>query len=90
MLYRIYVGSFDYTSAQQILLQNGIDSFSAVAQYGCWKGDAEQSLIIEIFDLNGDLEGKIRAVSEVIRAASGQEAVYIVSMPVEAVKAITV
>lgn len=90
MLYRIYVGPGCGPEVHEILLSNGIDSYSTEPRFGCWKGVKESSFVIEIFDLDGSLEGRIRTVAEIIRAASAQEIVYIVSLPVEAIRAITV
>lgn len=88
MLYRVYTKS-DPLQTALVFLNRDIQSFSVIKQEGFWKGTCEKSITIEVFDEHGELEHKVYAAAEEIRALSNQEVVYIVPMVSRPIRSIT-
>jgi hypothetical protein len=88
MLYRIYAANILFDDVAVILCGRGIRSFSLIKQEGYWRGVPEASIVIDVFDQGGELENRIYAAAEDIRALTGQEIVYVIESKAHAVRSI--
>jgi hypothetical protein len=88
MLYRIYAANIFPMDVAPILRDRGIQSFSMIKQEGYWRGVPEASVVIDVFDENGELENRIYAAAEDIRALGNQEIVYVIEFQAHAVRSI--
>ena len=87
MLFRIYAADLIPMNVSAILVARGIQSFSITRQEGFWRGTPEASLIVEVFGDEPDLENRVWAAAEDIRAANNQEVVHVVALPCHSVRA---
>lgn len=83
MLYRIYISGDEYTLLS--LLRAEFQAATVHPVQGLWQGDYEASCVIEVV-LSGhkfDTDARIDAFAEKARAALSQDAVLVVTIPVE-------
>ncbi len=75
MLYRIYTENKNQKTIEKIIT-NYFDGFTIIKGQGFWKGQKENSLIIEI-EVQVDEVEKVDQIAEDIKHANNQQAVII-------------
>jgi hypothetical protein len=79
-MYRICTEDVNRESIQRILDAH-VDGYGLFSGVGCWKGQHENSVSI---DLIGASWETVRAIAEAIKVANNQESVLVYEIPVTA------
>ena len=79
-MYRICTEDIN-RGAIQAILDSRVDGYSLFSGIGCWKGQRENSLAIDLIDVPREIVEKI---AQVIKLENQQESVLILEVPVTA------
>jgi len=75
MLYRLYTERINLPNIKKIV-SSQFDGFTLTNGEGYWRGESEESLIIEIVS-NDDIEAKVINLAKLIKLENNQESVLL-------------
>lgn len=76
MLYRIITENKNYLQTLACA-RLWLDSFTVIEAQGCWEGQSEPSLIIEVSGITDGLRGKVLGLAQSIKFQNQQQTVLI-------------